>query len=99
MSPTIVKLCATCRVAKVTKGRCGPCQRAYEAGRGSGSARGYGAAHRAVRLAVLQRDGWRCHWCGRPANEADHLVPLHLGGATTAENLVASCRRCNAGRR
>ncbi len=38
-----------------------------------------------------------CHWCGRDAKtEVDHVVPLNRGGAHHPNNLVASCRICNA---
>jgi len=60
----------------------------------SSTARGYGQAHRAARLVVLERDRWTCQWCGAPATEADHLgpkVPLPAG-------MVASCKSCNARR-
>jgi 5-methylcytosine-specific restriction endonuclease McrA len=50
----------------------------------------------ALRLRVLARDGYRCHWCSGPANEADHVVALAEGGAALdLANLVASCKRCN----
>ena len=36
----------------------------------------------AVRLQVLDRDGWRCRQCGKAsALEVDHIVPLRRGGA------------------
>lgn len=34
----------------------------------------------------------RCH---RPAEHADHLHPWSRGGATSLENCVAACQRCN----
>jgi 5-methylcytosine-specific restriction endonuclease McrA len=56
-----------------------------------------GHVWRKVRLRVLDRDHWTCHYCGQPANTVDHLEPLsdrpdlahHMG------NLVAACRTCN----
>jgi len=52
-----------------------------------------------TRLLILQRDLWRCHWCGGDANEADHVVPVSQGGAKwEPANLVAACGRCNNGR-
>jgi 5-methylcytosine-specific restriction endonuclease McrA len=54
-------------------------------------------AYKANRLACLIRDQWRCHWCGRWANTADHYpTPLAHGGSHELENLVASCRVCNS---
>ncbi len=60
---------------------------------------------RAERLArILERDGARCVWCGRPVGEGlvaattEHVVPRIKGGPSWIENEVAACRRCN-GRR
>ena len=61
--------------------------------------RGYGAAWRKVRLRILWRDQWTCHWCRAPANTVDHVVPLAEGGARyDPANLVAACRPCNTRR-
>lgn len=49
-----------------------------------------------LRAAVLWRDRYRCHWCGDPANEVDHVVALAHGGLMfDPHNLVASCVTCN----
>ena len=49
------------------------------------------------RLFVLQKG--RCYWCdGRLRKvgwHADHVMPLKLGGAHAAANLVISCGSCN----
>ena len=53
---------------------------------------------RVLRLAILDRDGWRCRDCGRAAGrfEVDHVVPLDRGGAMYAEsNLQTLCRGCH----
>jgi len=51
------------------------------------------------RINVFTRDGFRCQYCGSPKrmNELnyDHVVPRHLGGRTTWENIVSSCYPCN----
>lgn len=58
-------------------------------------------AWREARLAVLDRDGWRCqiqgpHCLGR-ANAVDHIVPRSEGGEVfDPANLRASCRPCNS---
>ncbi len=57
-----------------------------------------------IRFAVLERDGFKCRYCGRGAKqnvvlEVDHITPLSGGGLTEMENLVAACRECNAGKR
>ena len=58
------------------------------------------APWRAVRLLVLERDGWMCQIrgprCELDANEADHIVPWRVGGAYyDMANLRASCGNCN----
>jgi 5-methylcytosine-specific restriction endonuclease McrA len=51
---------------------------------------------RAVRLAVFERDGGRCVECGSAFDiQYDHVIPLALGGANTAENLQILCAPCN----
>lgn len=37
-----------------------------------------------------------CHYCGKPAVEIDHVVPIGNGGAHSIENVVPACRSCNA---
>lgn len=48
------------------------------------------------RRAVFARDGHRCQYCGRPAENLDHVVPRSRGGLHDWENVVAACRPCNA---
>jgi 5-methylcytosine-specific restriction endonuclease McrA len=51
---------------------------------------------RAVRLTVFERDGGRCVECGSAFEiQYDHVIPLALGGANTAENLQILCAPCN----
>lgn len=51
---------------------------------------------RKVRAAVLKRDNYRCHYCGRSATTVDHLRPISRGGTDDEENLVAACADCNS---
>ena len=55
-----------------------------------------------LRFAILQRDGFRCHYCGAPAPavqlEVDHYIPVASGGTDDPSNLVAACQQCNAGK-
>jgi hypothetical protein len=57
-----------------------------------------------LRFSVLQRDGFRCRYCGRTSREpgvvlhVDHVVPLAAGGATTEDNLLTACEECNLGK-
>lgn len=48
--------------------------------------------------AILLADSPPCHWCGAPATEADHLVPVAAGGDNDLANLAPACKRCNASR-
>lgn len=57
---------------------------------------------RRLRYEVLRRDDHTCRYCGASAPDVeitiDHVVPVSLGGLDIAENLVAACRDCNAGK-
>lgn len=46
--------------------------------------------------AIFARDGHECQYCGAPAENVDHVVPRSRGGTHTWENVVASCKPCNA---
>jgi len=48
------------------------------------------------RRAVFARDRHRCQYCSRAAENIDHVVPRSRGGTHTWDNVVASCRACNA---
>jgi 5-methylcytosine-specific restriction endonuclease McrA len=48
------------------------------------------------RRAVFARDHHRCQYCHRSAENIDHVVPRSRGGEHSWENVVASCRACNA---
>jgi len=56
-----------------------------------------------LRFEVLQRDGFRCVYCGRTAAElaleVDHVVSVADGGKTEKGNLVSACWECNAGKK
>lgn len=49
-----------------------------------------------TRRAVFARDDWSCQYCSAPAENLDHVIPRSRGGLHTWDNVVASCRRCNA---
>jgi 5-methylcytosine-specific restriction endonuclease McrA len=54
-------------------------------------------AHAALtRRAVFARDHWTCQYCGKPAENVDHVIPRSKGGLHTWDNVVAACRRCNS---
>jgi 5-methylcytosine-specific restriction protein A len=49
--------------------------------------------------AELLRDNPVCHWCKkRKATEADHIIEVDRGGTNDPDNLVPSCKQCNARR-
>ena len=45
---------------------------------------------------ILLTENPFCHWCSAPASEADHLIEVDRGGDNSLENMVSSCRKCNA---
>lgn len=51
-----------------------------------------------TRLAVFERDGWRCRKCGRAGRlEADHIEPLKTwpGCPYDTANIQTLCRSCH----
>ena len=53
-------------------------------------------SYRKRRVAILNRDGWICFYCGGDATQADHVIPISKGGdPMSLDNMVASCKRCN----
>jgi hypothetical protein len=60
-----------------------------------------------IKEKVFERDGWRCHLCGRKtpmklmgtydnrAPELDHIIPLGCKGSHVYENVKCCCRECN----
>lgn len=51
--------------------------------------------HRKLKAKVLERDNFICQYCGGPADQADHKIPVSKGGKSTMENEVAACAPCN----
>ncbi|MFT4216595.1 MAG: DUF222 domain-containing protein [Micropruina sp.] len=47
------------------------------------------------RFLVARDQLCRTPWCGAPIRHADHVVPHHLGGATSANNGQGLCEACN----
>ena len=48
------------------------------------------------RRAVFARDGHKCQYCNRAAENIDHVLPRSRGGPHSWDNVVASCRSCNS---
>jgi 5-methylcytosine-specific restriction endonuclease McrA len=47
------------------------------------------------RRAIFMRDEHQCQYCGKHAENVDHVIPKVQGGKHRWDNVVASCRRCN----
>lgn len=52
---------------------------------------------RLTKREVLRRDDYICQYCGQHVSylTVDHVVPRHLGGRHSWDNLVAACPPCN----
>ena len=51
----------------------------------------------------MERDGFRCAYCGRGSRDevvlrVDHVVPWSKGGLSEESNLVTACEDCNLGK-
>lgn len=46
---------------------------------------------------VFRRDGYTCQYCGSRSGRLtlDHVMPRHMGGQHTWDNLVTACAGCN----
>lgn len=46
---------------------------------------------------ILRRDNFTCQYCGKNGAilTIDHILPRHMGGEHTWENLVTACPACN----
>lgn len=57
---------------------------------------------RSLRFQILERDGFRCVYCGATAKQAelhvDHIVPVVSGGTDDPSNLATACVDCNLGK-
>ena len=66
-----------------------------------GNLRLYKSKNSIIRFKVLERDGFKCCYCGRnPIEdniklEADHIIPKSKGGKYTMDNLITACNECN----
>jgi 5-methylcytosine-specific restriction endonuclease McrA len=63
----------------------------------------YSAWYR-LRFSIMVRDGFRCQYCGRTAQDAgvklevDHILAKNNGGSNNPSNLITCCSDCNIGK-
>lgn len=52
---------------------------------------------RLTRMEIFNRDHHICQYCGKETHHLtiDHVIPKHLGGKHTWENLASACAACN----
>jgi 5-methylcytosine-specific restriction endonuclease McrA len=50
-----------------------------------------------TRREVFLRDHYTCQYCGKETRELtlDHVIPRHLGGEHSWDNVVSACKACN----
>jgi 5-methylcytosine-specific restriction endonuclease McrA len=50
-----------------------------------------------TRLEIFNRDHYMCQYCGKESRNLtlDHVIPRHLGGEHSWQNLVSACVSCN----
>ncbi len=67
-------------------------------GNATGPRAGFRFPDKALRLAILERDHYRCRYCGVKVTDEianiDHVVAWPWG-LTVPRNLVTACRPCN----
>jgi 5-methylcytosine-specific restriction endonuclease McrA len=83
----VLRACPTCARIGCTRHQTKPGQR-------TGRPRGSTRAYRKARARVLARTN-TCRYCGAPATETDHVLPVARGGTDDEANLVACCSDCN----
>lgn len=54
------------------------------------------ASYHQLQQQILERDGWRCQWCGRRDRlEIHHIIRRSQSGADSEENLIVLCSDCH----
>lgn len=54
-------------------------------------------SYEGLRQQILNRDGWRCQFCGTMSNlEVHHREFRSHSGADSEENLITLCTACHA---
>lgn len=55
----------------------------------------YGELTARKRLELYEEKGDRCIYCGRPATDLHHIIPVCMGGDNRASNIVPLCYNCH----
>lgn len=53
----------------------------------------------AFQRSILERDGFKCVYCGSDAEVVDHIITRKRGGQDSLNNFAACCRCCNVSKR
>lgn len=88
------------RIIPANRRRCEACTTAHSRARGSATARGYGSRWQRISRRQRRRMPFceiRLPGCTFLATEADHVVPLFLGG--TSDRVQSACTNCNSKKR
>jgi HNH endonuclease len=48
-----------------------------------------------LRGIILERDDYKCYFCGEYGGTVEHLQPVSRGGLNTPKNCVCACLECN----
>ena len=61
-----------------------------------------GRVSASLRFKILERDNFRCAYCGANPQETslhiDHKLPVSDGGTNELDNLITACAECNLGK-
>ena len=48
-----------------------------------------------IRRKALERDNYRCVWCGKlEEHDVSHFIQKQAGGITTSDDLITTCKDC-----
>ena len=54
------------------------------------------ASYKKLHRRILERDGWKCQYCGTGTNlQVHHMQSRSLLGDDAEENLITLCARCH----
>lgn len=102
------KICAICGAkfetyTKIQKYCSNECRQKQAKIMGEQYRKNHRVSYLKIRFQIFERDGFKCQYCGRGVKDdvvlvPDHIIPRIKGGRDTPDNLITSCRECNAGK-